>query len=51
MLSCSYLVHSGDTVLIPNLHFETNSESKYQEAVNKGNIVQNYLKGMQCWES
>ena len=28
VLSCSYLGHSGGTVMIPNLQFETKSEGK-----------------------
>ena len=35
MESCSYLGHSGDTVLIPNLQLETKSERKQQEKITK----------------
>ena len=44
MLSCRDLGHSGDTVLITNLQFETKSVSKYRETIYKGNFIQDSLK-------
>ena len=44
ILSCSYLVQSGDTVLIPDLKFETKSGRKYLENVYKGDIFQDPFK-------
>ena len=46
MLSCSYLGHICDTVLVPNLHFETKSGRKYQEIIYKDNLIRDYLKGI-----
>ena len=50
MLYCSYLGHSGYTVLIPSLQFETNKRSKYQENIYKGNLIIDSLKGISSWE-
>ena len=36
ILSCSYLGHSGDTVLVSNLQLETKSERKYWEIITNG---------------
>ena len=44
ILFCSYLVQSGDTVLIPDLKFETKSGRKYLENVYKGDIFQDPFK-------
>ena len=44
MLSCIYLGHSGNFVLILNLQFETKSGRKYRENIYKGNIIIDYLK-------
>ena len=44
MLSWSYLGHSGDTVLIPNLKLETKSEKKEQENIYKGNLIRYFSK-------
>ena len=46
ILSCSYLGHSGDTVLILDLQLETKSGNKQQETINKGNLIQYFLKGI-----
>ena len=51
MLSCIYLGHSVNTVLIPNLKFETKSGRKYQETIYKGNLILDDLKGISRWES
>ena len=51
ILSCSYLGHSGDIVLILNLQFETKSGKKQQETIYKGNIIRDSLKGISRWES
>ena len=50
MLSLIYLGHSGNTVLILNLQFETKSGRKYQETIYKGNLILDFLKGTLCWE-
>ena len=39
ILSCIYLGHSVDTVLVSNSQFETKSGMKYQENIYKGNII------------
>ena len=39
MLLCRYLGHIGDTVLIPNLQFETKSGNKNPENIYKGNLI------------
>ena len=36
IIYCSYLGHSDDTVLIPNLQFETKHRRKYREIFTKG---------------
>ena len=51
MLSCIYLGHSGKTVLISNLQFETNSMRKYRETIYKENLILDYLKVISRWES
>ena len=48
-LFCIYLGHSGNTVVIPNVKFETKSGSKYQETVYKGNLIPDSLKGILRW--
>ena len=51
MLLCNYLGCSDDTVLIPNLQFETKSGRKWQENIYKGNIIKYDPKGIHHWES
>ena len=51
ILSCIYLGHSGNTVLISNLKFETKSGRKQRETVYKGNLILDSLKGISGWES
>ena len=51
ILYCSCLGHSGDTVLISDLQFETKSGRKYQKTIHKGNLIQNSLKGISNWKS
>ena len=46
MLSCSYLGHSDDTVMIPHLQLQTKSGSKYQENIYKGDLIWDSLKGI-----
>ena len=43
ILSCSYLGHSGVTVLISNLQFKTDSGRKYWENIYKGDLNQDSL--------
>ena len=45
ILSCSYLGHSGDTVLVLNLKLETKSGGKHRETIYRSNIIRYYLKG------
>ena len=51
MWSCIYLGHSGNTVLISNLQFETKSGRKQRENIYKGNLILDSLKGISRWES
>ena len=51
ILSCSYLGHSGETVLISNMEFETKSGIKWQGAIYKENLIRYNLKGIPHWES
>ena len=51
MLSCIYLGHSGNTVLISDLQFENDNDRKYRETIYKGGIILDSLKGISCWES
>ena len=51
ILSFRYLGRNGDTVLIPNLKFETKSERKYRETIYKFNLIQDSLKGIYLWQS
>ena len=39
MLSCIYLGYSDNTVLIPNLKFETKCGSKQRKDIYKGNFI------------
>ena len=50
IFSCSYLGHSGDTILIYILQLETKSGNKYQETIYKENLIQDSPKGISCWE-
>ena len=51
MLSCIYLGHSGNTVLIPNLQLETKSGRKKMETIYKGNLIIDSLKEISRLES
>ena len=50
MLSCIYLGHSGNTVLISNLQFKTKSGKKQRENIYRGNLILDSLKGISHWE-
>ena len=50
ILSCIYLGHSGNTVLISNLQCETKSGSKYRETSYKWNPFLDYIRGIYHWE-
>ena len=39
ILSCSYLGHSGDTILVSNLQFETKSGRKLREDIYKDDLI------------
>ena len=51
VFSYVYFGHSGDTVMIPNLQFETNSGRKYWGTIDKGNFIIDSLKVIYRWES
>ena len=51
MLSCIYLGHIGNTVLISNLQLEYKIGRNYQETIYKRNIIIDYLKVISRWES
>ena len=44
ILSCSYLVHSGDTVVISDLQCKTTIGKKFRETIYKGNHIQDSFK-------
>ena len=46
ILSCIYLGHSGNPVLISNLKSESKIGKKYPETIYKGNLIQDSLKGI-----
>ena len=46
ILSCSYLGHSVDTLVILILKFKNKSGKKYWETIYKGDLIQDSLKGI-----
>ena len=49
MLSWIYLGHSGNTVLISNLQFETKSGRKRRETIYRENLIIDSLKVISRW--